>query len=325
MAVTTTAPLAIGGNRLTWPDLPETIRTEIESAVGGRVIHATSKPGGFSPGLASVLELDTGAAVFAKAVAMSRNDFTAAAIRSETRVLRQLPAHVPAPRPRWSYDDGEWVVLVTDAVDGHNPAQPWRPDELARFLDAATVLARALTPSPFGNGTPRPADGTATPHPADGPATAHPADNPATPQSADGFGVPRLADDEEFQVDGWREAAAGDTLLHGDLRSDNFLLTKTGFVFVDWPSVCLGAPWLDLVICLPSIAMHGGGDPEAIWSAHPLSHGVDPDAVDVVLAGAAKFFLDRSREPVPPLLPTIRDFQRAQGEIARDWLNSRRR
>ncbi|WP_117211194.1 phosphotransferase family protein [Allorhizocola rhizosphaerae] len=285
--MSTSAPLAIGGNRLLWTQLPEPLRHEIEHGVGGTVARAISRPGGFSPGLASVLELDTGARVFAKAVSMQRNEFTAAAIRCETQVLERLPAHLPAPRPRWNYDDGEWVVLVTDAVEGHNPAQPWQPAELKIFLDAATVLAELLTPGPFD--------------------------------------APKLADATEFHVDGWQEATAGDTLLHGDLRSDNFLITETGFTVVDWPSVCLGAPWLDLLISLPSVAMHGGGDPEEIWSAHPLSRGVDPGAVDIVLRGTAKFFLDRSREPIPPLLPTIRDFQRAQGEIAEQWLRARSR
>lgn len=280
------APLAVGGNRLRWAQLPGFVREAIEDALSARVVAAENKEGGFSPGLASVLTLDTGAKVFAKAVSLARNEFSAAAIRSEVRVLGALPDSVPAPRLRWSYDDGEWVALVTDAVDGQTPAQPWRAAELARFLDAATLLARSLTPSPIE--------------------------------------APAIADDPEFEADGWQEATAGTALLHGDLRSDNFLLTGNGFVVVDWPSVVLGPPWLDLLFALPSIAMHGGGDPQRLWSAHPFSREADPGAVDVALAGLARFFLDRSRQPVPPLLPTIRDFQRAQGEIVAAWLAARR-
>jgi hypothetical protein len=145
----TTVPLAVGGNRLRWPELPGFVRRAIEDALSGTVVAADSKEGGFSPGLASVLTLDSGAKVFAKAVSMQRNEFTVAAIRNEVRVLAALPETVPAPRLRWSYDDGDWVALITDAVDGHTPAQPWRRDELARFLDAATILARSLTPSPL--------------------------------------------------------------------------------------------------------------------------------------------------------------------------------
>lgn len=284
----TSAPLAVGGNRLRWPELPGFVRGAIEDALADRVVAADSKEGGFSPGLASVLMLESGATVFAKAVSLARNEFTFAAIRSETRVLAALPATVPAPRPRWSYDDGEWVVLVTDAVDGHTPAQPWRRDELARFLDAATVLARSLTPGPIA------------------------------------IAVPRLADDPEFYVDGWAEAIDGTALLHGDLRADNFLLTSNGFTVVDWPSACAGPPWIDLLFALPSVTMHGGGDPQELWSAHPLSRDADPAAVDVALAGLAHFFLTRAQEPAPPLLPTIREFQRVQGEITTAWLAARR-
>jgi len=283
----TTAPLAVGGNRLRWGELPGFVREAIEDACGDRVVAADNREGGFSPGLASVLTLESGATVFAKAVSMARNEFTVAAIRNETRVLRTLPDTVPAPRLRWSYDDGEWAVLVTDAVDGHTPAQPWRRDELVRFLDAATVLARSLTPSPIE--------------------------------------AAKLADDPEFYVEGWPEATEGTALLHGDLRADNFLLTRNGFTVVDWPSVCVGQPWIDLLFALPSIAMHGGGDPQELWSAHALSREADPDAVNVVLTGLAHFFLTRSLEPVPPLLPTIRQFQRTQGEITAAWLAARRR
>jgi aminoglycoside phosphotransferase (APT) family kinase protein len=283
----TNGPVAMGGNRLTWAELPNEVRTRIEDVAGGRVVAARSQPGGFSPALASVLTLDTGAQVFAKAVSMTRNDFSATAIRDEVRVLGSLPDRVPAPRLRGSHDDGEWVAMVTDAVDGRNPAQPWRPDELRRFLDAATVLARMLTPSPIEAG--------------------------------------KLADAAGFEVDGWREATEGTTLMHGDLRSDNFLLTATGFMVVDWPFVGLGPPWVDLLFSLPSIAMHGGGDPEEIWSNHPLGRAADPDAVTVVLQGLASFFETHSREPAPPLLPTIREFQRVQAEITRRWLDARRR
>jgi hypothetical protein len=112
--------------------------------------------------------------------------------------------------------------------------------------------------------------------------------------------------------------------MHGDLRADNVVLTPDGrFVAVDWPSVCLGPPWLDLLAALPSIAMHGGGDPEELWSAHPFGATSDRDAVNVALAGFAGLVLARSLQPVLPLLPTVRDFQRVQGEVALRWLFGR--
>src|ERR671916_718014 len=97
----TSAPLAVGGNRLRWAQLPGFVREAVQDALRAKVVAAESKEGGFSPGLASVLTLDSGAKVFAKAVSMTRNEFTASAIRHEVRVLGALPHSVPAPRLRW--------------------------------------------------------------------------------------------------------------------------------------------------------------------------------------------------------------------------------
>lgn len=313
--VNTSSPLAIGGNRLTWQEVPLMLRAALEAAAGAPVAGAISKEGGFSPGLASVLELADGRSVFAKAASASRNEFTVEAIRRETRILAELPGDVPAPRLRWSFDDGEWVALVTEAIDGRNPVQPWRPQELDRFLVAAEILADQLTPSPIvaGSFSEDAGDYNSWTKLAGEPGAADRLD-----PRARGL-VDRLAGLERS----WSAATAGDALLHGDLRSDNFLLTPDGFVVVDWPFACIGAPWLDLLLSLPSVAMHGGGDPQALWAGHPLSRGVDPDAVDTVLAAASGFFLRRSLEPAPPLLPTIREFQKAQGMITLDWLCGR--
>jgi hypothetical protein len=114
--------------------------------------------------------------------------------------------------------------------------------------------------------------------------------------------------------------------MHGDFRSDNLVLKPDGgFVVVDWPSVAAGPAWLDLLLSLPSAAMHGAGDPDQLWRGHPLARGADPDAVNVALAGFAGMLLGRSLEAAPPLLPTIRDFQRGQAETTLRWLFGRLR
>jgi aminoglycoside phosphotransferase (APT) family kinase protein len=306
--MTGTSPLAIGGHRIRWHELPEAVRAVIETAAGGPVVTAASQHGGFSPALASVLTLADGRKVFAKTVTEERNDFAAAAIRREAQVLAGLPEAVPAPRLLWAGDHadetGDWAILITEAVDGWSPAQPWQPDELRRYLAAAEVLADSLTPSPIS-------------------ALALADDVEAFTNWATLTEQPHAQELIELER-GWAAATAGTSLLHGDLRADNFLLTETGFAVVDWPAACVGAPWVDLLLGLPSIAMHGGGDPEKLWANHPLSRGVDPDAVDAVLAGLAGFFLSRSLQPPIPLLPTLRDFQRVQAEVSLRWLAGRR-
>ena len=85
----------------------------------------------------------------------------------------------------------------------------------------------------------------------------------------------------------------GDALVHLDVRSDNVLIEPTGrVVLVDWPHACIGAPWLDLVVMLPSMALEGGGEPEELL----VRSGLDAprDAVDAVVAALAGY-LHRAR------------------------------
>jgi aminoglycoside phosphotransferase (APT) family kinase protein len=307
----TSAVAASGGSRLGWREISEDLRVALEGEFGGRVVATDGRSGGFSPGLASVLTFDSGRRIFVKAVNASRNTFSVDMIRAESRVLASLPAHVPAPRLRWTYDDGEWVALATDAVDGYNPGQPWTAGDLDRFLSAATTLAESLTPAPI--------DAPGIWADAEFSSWSCLADDPESARLAPWIRA-RIATLAALDAR-WPAATLGDSLMHGDFRADNLVLTPDGgFVVVDWPSVMTGPSWLDLLCALPSVAMHGGGEPGEVWARHPFARTTDPDAVNTVLAGFAGMALGRSLQPVPPLLPTIREFQRKQGEVALRWL-----
>jgi len=60
-----------------------------------------------------------------------------------------------------------------------------------------------------------------------------------------------------------------------------------------------------------------------VFTGHLLGRHADPDAVTAALAGLAGFFLRNSLLPPPPGIPTLRAFQRAQGDAALTWLRSR--
>jgi hypothetical protein len=45
-------PLLSGGHRLDWAELPAAVRQGLQDRLGSPVVHAATRPGGFSPGLA---------------------------------------------------------------------------------------------------------------------------------------------------------------------------------------------------------------------------------------------------------------------------------
>ncbi len=312
-------PPAAAGVRPGWEEVPGRVRAAIEAWLDDRVTVAESAPGGFSPGLAARLQTRDDRRVFVKAVGPAPNPDSSAMHRREIEVVRILPPEAPVPRLLWSYDEGEegWVVLVFEDVDGRSPAEPWQPEELDRSLDVLAALAGLLTPSPLPQTTVGGVDGW--------------------PIIAGGHWR-KLVEERPERLDGWSlrhldwlseleagapAAAEGDTLLHLDLRADNLLLTPDRVVVVDWPHARVGAPWVDLLFFAPSVAMQGGPPPEELLLRYPPARHADPDAITAVVCAIAGFFVGEGLQPAPPGLPTLRAFQVAQGEVAREWLARR--
>jgi aminoglycoside phosphotransferase (APT) family kinase protein len=116
-------------------------------------------------------------------------------------------------------------------------------------------------------------------------------------------------------------ALAGDTVAHIDVRTDNLLIGPDGTVtVVDWPHACLGPRWLDRLLLLINVRLYGGHDVEALLRECAAASGADPADLRGVIAGAAGYFVDACRQPPPPGIPTVRAFQRAQGEALVSWL-----
>src|SRR5581483_2607615 len=306
--------------RVEWDELPRELRTWAEGMLGARVTRAISQQGGFSPGAACRLALSDGGRAFLKAVSASANPDSPKLHRREAEVAAALPDSVPVPRFIASYGDGDWVALIFQDVEGRHPAQPWQAAELDSVLAAVARLHEKLTPSPLRtvptiaakhgrNFTGwRSLAATAGQEP---PAGGRPLGDPWSLRNLD-----RLAGLEAR----WEQAAAGDTLLHSDLRADNMLITADGVWFVDWPHACLGAAWFDVAVFAPSVTMNGGPEPEWLMERSPSAVAADPAAVAAVVAGIAGYFTHRATLPPPPGLPTIRTFQEAQAVPARAWL-----
>lgn len=307
------------GKRLPWTDIPPRLRAEVERQLGAPVVEAATQPGGFSPGVAARLLLADGRRASVKAVG-DLNPDSPRIHRAEARIAAALPASAPAPRLLGVLDADDWVVLILTDIDGRMPAQPWRQAELDRVLAAMTQLAAALTPAPIA------APPAATTYDDLGrgwqgyaAAAASALEHLAALAPWAARNLVRCADLEG----NWADAVRGTCLAHGDIRADNVLLTADRVMFVDWPWACLAPPWFDLVAMLPSVAMQGGPAPETILTAHPLGQDAEPDAVTVVVAALAGFFRWKGSQPAPPGLPTLREFQRAQGLVALDWLRQR--
>ena len=303
--------------RISWNDLPGHVRAGVERVLGEPVADFTGQQGGFSPGSADRVITVTGRRAFVKAVGPSLNEVSPGIHRREAAVTAVLPDGVPAASLLGTFDDGEWIALVLTDVEGRHPHLPWRPGELVLVLD--TLLALARTPVL--------------------PALGHLPDLPS--DVSDEFaGWQRVRADPPRDADRWvldnldvleRLAARGvadlrgECLVHTDLRADNILITPAdSAVLVDWPWACIGAGWLDPLTVLMNARLF---DPsfgvEEVLITHPVFAGVAPESIDGVLSGFAAYFTDAARQPPPPGLPTLRPFQRQQGEVVLGWLRQR--
>lgn len=307
---------AIGGTRIGWEDIPVEVRAAVEAVLGASVVRADNQPGGFSPGLAARCRLSDGRPIFLKAVSPAQNPHSCRIHRREAEVAAKLPDRVRHAPLRYVHDDGEWVVLAFDEVDGRQPTEPWTLEELDRVIPAVRALGRTRLAADHGlqsvvqrhrpvfQGWRRLAGGDGDAGVLDDWARAH---------------LDVLAELESH----WEEAAAGEALIHADLRADNMLLDEHGEVtFVDWPWACVGAPFVDLAFFLPSVGLGGGPDPATVIDRYDLLHGVDPHAFLAVSVAVAGFMQRSALDPAPPGLPSLRAFQQAQADVVLPWLRS---
>jgi phosphotransferase family enzyme len=310
-----TIPHGATAVRLQYDGLPGGLQRKIEDRLGASVRSAASCDSGFTSGLASRLLLSDGRRVFVKAAREGGEWPVASSYREEVRKLTLLPAAVPAPRLRWHFDDGTWVVLCFDDVGGRPPQRPWRREELTVVLGAVSAMAEALTPAPAGLATTTVAGELA--------------DERArwSRLRADLAVPPVLAphvDEAERLARSALGRCAGDTLVHLDLRDDNIVIGDDGRVWVcDWNWPAVGAAWIDLVTLL--ISASGDGLDATGWLEQTEEgRRADPESVDALLALLYGYFATAGAEPVPEASPFIRIHQRWYADATLGWLAERR-
>jgi hypothetical protein len=305
------------GVRWEWQALPPSVRETVEGRLGEPVRAADVQRGGFSPAFAGIVTTRSGREVFVKAGGPEPNAEVPVLYRREWTIASALPAGVPAPRALWFEDDGRWVILAFEAIRGGNPRTPWSARDLARVLRAHETMMQLLTPSPIPAPSLRDRFGLAF----RGFRTLR------SISDAEGDRIARLppwvgrhlSALAELEAQ-WEDVSVGPTLLHNDVRADNIVLRGEEVFFVDWPHACTGPPFVDLMGFLPSVAMQGGPKPWTIFERSPLTRDVPPSAILPFLTAILGYFVERSGRPPPPGLPTLREFQRAQGEATLEWL-----
>lgn len=306
--------------KVAWDAVSPKLQSAVETWLGCPISTVTSLGGGYTPAVAARLCARDGRRYFIKAAGPQPRPGVANIQRQEGSIVGVLPESAPVPRLLWRYDDGEWVAMIFEYIDGRCPGRPWTAEDLRRVIDGTSLLSQSLTPSPLGP----PAVGTA---------------GEVFARTLCGWGRLR----EELSQTGSRigrwgpkdlaalaeiestapDLVAGNTLLHFCVRSDNILLTPDRVWFVDWPSACVGAPWVDVVLFAPTVTLQGGPPPEHVIADSEACQRADPDAITAVVAAFSGFLVRQAMLPPPPASPTLRPFQAALGAVATEWAAQR--
>lgn len=304
------APRAVGV-RAPYAAMPDRVRAWVEAQLGSPVVAWTDQVGGMSPGCATRVVGADGSRAFVKAVGPELNPDTPSLLRREAHALGVIGSH-----PLWadllaSDDDGDWVTLLLEDVEGAHP--DLRDDAtMARLLVTTEELTRVVS-----------ARMTAAP-PAPGGGAAGLRDLrerfstwaaafdhvDAVPTDL----LPRwvVADAGAWQA---RVLALRDhpakALVHWDVRDDNLLQRPSGdLVFVDWGQCGIGPDWLDPLLARLERVESPWFD-DSLLSSPALVRAGDA-AVTAWLVGFGTFLAWRAVTAVDVNLPTLGEFRRRE-------------
>jgi aminoglycoside phosphotransferase len=292
------------GVRLPYEKMPVSVRDWVERALGSAVVSASTQQGGFSPGVAARLVTASGRRAFVKAVGTSLNPKTPELFRQEITAMQAIGPLPLAPQLYDVYDDGDWVGMLFEDIDGRLPAHPWEQADAERVLDAVAELTDALDPSPWP----------------DAPVIAvrsHDFLSRWNNVLEDGLAVPswmegRVEEFAELAQTGLRALAEGKALAHYDLRADNIILTDDRVVFIDWAHPGLGPRWTDRVILQAEMR-----------ASVVLPELPDDIGITGFITAVAGGLWWGAAQPAPPGLPTIRTWQRESALVHLGWVRDR--
>ncbi len=306
-----TAPRAVGVH-LPYEEVPARVRAWVDDALGSRVVSWVEQVGGMSPGCVTRVVAEDGGRAFVKAVGTELNPDTPGLFRREIAALTLL-----GPGPLWadlhtSYDDGGWVALLLEDVEGRHPDLA-DDREMADLLSATDRLGERLSELPLPDR--RAADMFA----------------PGYVDLRAGFVRWRAAVDqlEALPVDlvpealrrqGDRCRTLADLLLapfperlvHWDVRVDNLIRRRDGtIVFVDWGTTALGPAWADPLLARLERVESPWFDTSLGSSAELAAAG--DDLVTGWLVAFGSVLAWRSTQHTADVgLPTLNEFRRTE-------------
>ena len=300
------------GVRISYAGVPPTVTRWVEETLGSAVVSYADQVGGMSPGCAARVVCADGTRAFVKAVGTDLNPHTPTLFRREIAVLALIGEHPLWARLQASYDDGDWVALVLEDVDGSHPDLA---DDavMGRLLEATDELGVVL-----GERTAGAAEGGGGTY------------DPGLTSQRRIFqqfaaALEALADHPDAPVPAWARADAAawaartrtlseepmSALIHYDIRVDNLLQRPTGeIVFLDWGAAGIGPDWLDPLLARLERVDQDWFD-SSLASSAALAR-VGDEAVTTWLVGIGTHLAIRSVTTVDINLPTLQKFRRTE-------------
>jgi serine/threonine protein kinase len=278
------------------------VRSWVEGELGGEVVEILPRTGGMSPAAAASVCTSNGRRAFVKAVGPDVNPDTGSHFRHEANVLAALGEAPYRAAMLGAYDDGEWVALLLEDIDGGHPDLD-DPLVRRRVLGVVCEQADVLVGMPDPSAQPTIAELAATvwlPALVDPP----PEDRAVLP---DWFRV-RLDELHAVTADGIG-LFVDDTFCNFDVRHDNVLVRSDTAqpVIVDWGQSRVGPRWADPMV----FGLDWADEPvfDEMMAQAGLTEREDR-AVTAFLTGFGARLAMMANRPAPPGLPRLPEFRR---------------
>lgn len=234
---------------------PSDLEALVASALGKMPTQWWKPHTGLSPAERLVVHFTDGSSAFVKAAVDSQ---TEAELRIEREIL--CGEFTFLPRTLAWVEAGPWPLLIVEDLSGaHWPADhspvTWLPDQFDVLFETLERVAGTNPPTLLPK-----ADSGFTPQ------------WPTIEREADRFLALGLCSEAWLwsAIDALTEAEAvvplaGESLVHGDVRSDNLCFAGTRMVLVDWGTAQMGHRHHDLAAVLTTLPLEGGPDPFDIF------------------------------------------------------------